>query len=53
MKKISKKTYFLAAVLSSLVMPALAAQAEEHLTGVKAESKAALLETEADFDQGL
>lgn len=51
MKKISKKTYFLAAVLSSLVMPALAAQAEEHLTGVKAESKAALLETEADFDK--
>ena len=52
MKKISKKTYFLAAVLSSLVLgPSLAAQAEEQLTGVKAVSKTALLETEKDFDK--
>lgn len=52
MKKLSKKTYFLAAVLSSLVFgSSLDVLAEETPSGVKAESKAVALKTETDFDK--
>lgn len=52
MKRISKKTYFLAVALTSIVLgSALSTQAEDAFTGTKAESKTSTLRTENDFDK--